>query len=168
MWLLVHLLDRFIQNGVLRLIAADGSLHIFGGHGPGPRVTIRLHDPRLYIKLFFNPELHAGEAYMNGTLTFEDGSDVGCFMQLFAINRGGLAAHPGQALLRRFWRAARRWNQANPVAVAAANARHHYDLSSELYRWHCHINIGRAAWNQSDDVALIMRPGGRSSPAARY
>ena len=33
---------------------------------------------------------------------------------------------------------------------------------------HCHINIGRAAWKQSDDVAPIMRPGGRSSPAARY
>jgi hypothetical protein len=41
MWLLVHLLGRFIQNGVLRLISADGSLHIFGGHGPRPRVTIR-------------------------------------------------------------------------------------------------------------------------------
>jgi Ser/Thr protein kinase RdoA (MazF antagonist) len=38
----------------------------------------------------------------------------------------------------------------------------------EPYLRHCHINIGRAAWNQSDDVALIMRPGGRSSPAARY
>jgi hypothetical protein len=48
MWLLVHLLDRFIRNGVLRLIAADGSLHMFGGHGPGPTVTVRLHDPRLY------------------------------------------------------------------------------------------------------------------------
>jgi cyclopropane-fatty-acyl-phospholipid synthase len=134
MWLLVRLLNRFIRNGVLRLIAADGSLHIFGGHGQGPTVTVRLHDPRLYIKLFLNPELHAGEAYMNGTLTFEEGSDVGCFMQLFAINRGGLAAHPGQALLRRFWRAAGRWYRANTVAVAAANARHHYDLSTELYR----------------------------------
>lgn len=102
MWFLINLLKRFIRNGVLRLIAADGSLHIFGGHGPGPTVTIRLHDPRLYIKLFINPELHAGEAYMNGTLTFEEGSDVGSFMQLFAVNRGGLAAHPGQALLRRF------------------------------------------------------------------
>jgi hypothetical protein len=36
---------------------------------------------------------------MNGTLTFQEGSDVGCFMQLFVVNRGGLAAHPGQALL---------------------------------------------------------------------
>lgn len=134
MWLLAHLLNRFIRNGVLRLIAADGSLHTFGGHGPGPTVTVRLHDSRLYTKLFLNPELRAGEAYMNGTLTFEEGSDVGSFMQLFAVNRGGLAAHPGQAWLRRFWRSARRWYQANTVTVAAANARHHYDLSTELYR----------------------------------
>src|ERR1700724_813441 len=101
--LLAHLLNRFIRNGNLRLIAADGTLHTFGGHGPGPTVTVRLHDPRLYAKLFFNPELYAGEAYMNGMLTFEDGSDVGCFMELFAANRGGLAAHAGQAVLRGMW-----------------------------------------------------------------
>ena len=134
MRLLAHLLNRFIRNGILHLIAADGTLNTFGGHGAGPTVTVRLHDPRLYTKLFFNPELYAGEAYMNGTLTFEDGSDVGCFMELFAANRGGLAAHAGQALLRRLWRAARRWHQANPEAAAAVNARHHYDLSTELYR----------------------------------
>ncbi len=45
-----------------------------------------------------------------------------------------LRTYPGQALLRRLWRAARRWHQANPEAVAATNARHHYDLSTELYR----------------------------------
>src|SRR3984957_13961106 len=96
MRLLAQLLNRFIRNGELRLIAADGLVHLFGGPGrgpgPGPTVTVRLHDPRLYIKLFLNPELHAGEAYMNGTLTFEDGSDVGAFMALIAANRGGLAA----------------------------------------------------------------------------
>jgi cyclopropane-fatty-acyl-phospholipid synthase len=134
MWLLAHLLNRFIRNGELRLIAADGSVHSFGGRGPGPTVTVRLHDPRLYIKLFLNPELHAGEAYMNGTLTFEGGSDVGDFMELFAANRGGLAAHPGQMLLRRLWRAVKSWHQANPATAAAANARHHYDLSTDLYR----------------------------------
>jgi cyclopropane-fatty-acyl-phospholipid synthase len=134
MLLLTHLLNRFIRNGELRLIAADGSVHVFGGRRPGPTVTIRLHDPRLYTKLFLNPELHAGEAYMNGTLTFEGGSNVGDFMELFAINRAGLAAHPGQVLLRRLWRIAKRWHQANPAAAAAVNARHHYDLSTDLYR----------------------------------
>jgi cyclopropane-fatty-acyl-phospholipid synthase len=134
MRLLAHLLNRFIRNGELRLIAADGSLHSFGGHGPGPAVTVRLHDRRLYTRLFLNPELHAGEAYMDGTLTFEDGSEVGDFMQLFAVNRGGLAAHPGQVLLRRLWRAAKGWHQNNRAATAAVNARHHYDLSTDLYR----------------------------------
>jgi cyclopropane-fatty-acyl-phospholipid synthase len=134
MRLLGHLLNRFIRNGILRLIAADGTRHTFGGQGPGPEVTIRLHDPRLYNRLFFNPELYAGEAYMDGTLTFEDGSDVGAFMELFAANRGGLNAYPGQALLRRVWRARKRWHQANPEPAAAANARHHYDLSTDLYR----------------------------------
>jgi cyclopropane-fatty-acyl-phospholipid synthase len=32
------------------------------------------------------------------------------------------------------WRALRRWHQANPVATAAQNARHHYDVSTDLYR----------------------------------
>ena len=132
--LLAHLLRRFIRNGTMRLIAADGTLHTFGGQGPGPSVTLRLHDARLYTKLFFNPELHAGEAYMGGTLTFEDGSDVGGFMELFAANRGGLAAHPAQALLRRGWRAMKGIHQANPEKAAKANARHHYDLSTDLYR----------------------------------
>jgi cyclopropane-fatty-acyl-phospholipid synthase len=134
MWLLAHLLNRFIRNGELRLIAVDGSVHSFGGHGAGPTVTVRLHDSRLYTKLFLNPELHAGEAYMNGTLTFEAGSDVGDFMELFAVNRGGLSTYPGQVLLRRLWRAAKTRHQANPAAAAAANARHHYDLSTDLYR----------------------------------
>lgn len=134
MRLLAHLLNRFIRDGTLRLIAADRSVHVFGGLGPGPTVTVRLHDPRLYTRLFLNPELYAGEAYMNGTLTFEEASDVSDFMALFAANRGGLATYPGQVLLRRLWRTAKRWHQFNPAAAAAANARHHYDLSTELYR----------------------------------
>jgi cyclopropane-fatty-acyl-phospholipid synthase len=108
--LLAHLLNRFISNGELRLIAADGSVHSFGGLGP--TITVRLHDRRLYIKLFLNPELHTGQAYMNGTLTFEDGSDVGDFMELFAANRGGLAAHPGRCCCG-LWRAAKSWYQTN-------------------------------------------------------
>ena len=64
------------------------------------------------------------------------------------------------------------------VGVTAADNR--LFVEAVLYRYrtgmpwrdlperHCHINIGLAAWNQSDDVTLIMRSGGRSSPAARY
>src|SRR6185295_14357858 len=93
-----------------------------------------LHDRALHTKLFLNPELHAGEAYMNGTFTFEDGSSVEDLLILFSINRSGLGAHASQKMVRRLWRGLKRWHQANPVGVAAANARSHYDLSTDLYR----------------------------------
>ena len=134
MRLLSDLLGRFVQNGSLRLTDANGRAHVFGTGRPGPSVAVRLHDPRLHFRLFANPELHAGEAYMDGTLTFEDGSGVGDLMLLFALNRTGLRGHASQRLARRLRRALRRWHQANPVGVAAANARHHYDLSTDLYR----------------------------------
>jgi cyclopropane-fatty-acyl-phospholipid synthase len=132
--LLTRLLTGFIRNGEMRLTDAEGHLHVFGGTAPGPRVAIRLSDAALHTKLALNPELHAGEAYMNGTLTFEDGSDIGDFMAIFAANRSGLAGAASQRVLRRMWRGLKRWHQANPVGVAAANARHHYDLSTDLYR----------------------------------
>ncbi len=134
MRLLSSLLTRFIQKGALRLVDAGGRVHLFGGKSPGPAVALRLHDRALHTKLALNPELHTGEAYMNGTLTFEEGSGIGDLIYLFSLNRGGLAAHGSQKLLRGWWRAAKRWHQANPVGVAAANARHHYDVSTDIYR----------------------------------
>jgi cyclopropane-fatty-acyl-phospholipid synthase len=71
---------------------------------------------------------------MAGTLTFEEGSDVGGLMWLFSLNRAGLSGHASQRLLRRVWRAARRWHQANPIRIAALHARHHYDVDTAIYR----------------------------------
>ena len=132
--LLSGLLEKFIRNGTLRLTDSAGKLHVFGGKLPGPAVAMRINTPGLETKLFLNPELKAAEAYMDGGLTFEDGSAVYDLLLLFSVNRAGLASHGGQKLLRRAWRALRRWHQANPVGTAARQARHHYDLSTELYR----------------------------------
>ena len=99
--LLSNLLTRFIHNGEMRLTDATGRLHVFGQGAPGPRVAIRLSDKALHTRLAFNPELYAGEAYMDGTLTFEEGSDVGDLVTLFAANRSGLAGHTSQKFLRR-------------------------------------------------------------------
>lgn len=134
MRLLSSLLKKFIRNGQLRLYDSSGRLHEFGDETRGPVVTARLHRRALATSLFFNPELHAAEAYMDGTLTFEEGSTVQDFLWLASINRAGLAAFASQRVLRRVWRALRRWQQANPVGKAAAHARHHYDISTDLYR----------------------------------
>jgi cyclopropane-fatty-acyl-phospholipid synthase len=133
-FLLSGLLGKFIRNGTLRIYDASGKLHVFGGASPGPSVTARINRRGLETSLFLNPELRAAEAYMDGSLTFEDGSGVADLLMLFSVNRGGLKSHGSQKLLRKLWRALRRWHQANPVGTAAKNARHHYDVSTDLYR----------------------------------
>jgi len=134
MRLLGNLLKTFVQNGQLRLYDAGGALHVFGTGVDGPTVTARLHDKRLEWRLFLNPELIAAEAYMDGTLTFEEGSGVYDFLFLFSINRAPLGSHPVQGLMRRGWKTFRRRQQANSVARAKAQARAHYDLPTDLYR----------------------------------
>jgi cyclopropane-fatty-acyl-phospholipid synthase len=131
MYLLSHLFERFVQKGTLRVIDAGGKLHEFKGT-PQPVATIRFHDPSLPRKLFFNPELHAGESYMDGRLTLVD-CTLEDFIHLFSINRGGMASYPLQNFLRRVSRTLRTFQQHNPVGKAQHNVAHHYDLSRELY-----------------------------------
>lgn len=134
MRLLAHLLSRFVQNGQLTVFSADGRRYVFGSGQDGPKVTVRLGDEKVARDLFFNPELAAAEAYMDGRLTFEDGSGIFDLLLLFSVNRKGLGSHPVQQALRRAWRALRRFHQANPVAKAKENVSSHYDHPADFYR----------------------------------
>ena len=155
MWPLSNLLETFVKKGRLTVIDVDGSSHMFGSGEDGPSVVMRLHDKALRWKLFFNPELQAAEAYMDGGLTFEDGSDCYDLLTLFSINRGPLASHKVQGLLRRGWRAMRRRQQQNDVERAKRQARHHYDLSTELYKLFLDENLTyTCAFYRSPDDTL--------------
>jgi cyclopropane-fatty-acyl-phospholipid synthase len=134
MFPLSHMLKSFVRAGRLKVVDADGKEHLFGGTAPGPAVTMRLTDRSLYHKLFLNPELHAGEAYMDGRMSFEDGSTLRDFLTLFSINRRSLATYPLQNVLKRVSRAVKRFQQANPVGQAQKNVAHHYDLGNDFYR----------------------------------
>ena len=94
---------------------------------------MRLTDPTLYRKLFFNPELAAGEAYMDGRLSFEN-STLRDFLTLFSINRLSLGTYPLQKVLRRISRGLKRFQQANPIGKAQQNVAHHYDLGNDFYK----------------------------------
>src|SRR5262245_30724795 len=132
MFPLSHMLKSFVRVGRLEVIDADGGRHLFCG-APGPEATMRLTDRSLYRKLVFNPELHAGEAYMDGRLTFE-GSSLRDFLTLFSVNRLSLGSHPLQKVLRHISRGLRRFQQANPIGRAQRNVAHHYDLGNDFYR----------------------------------
>ncbi|MGF9756374.1 cyclopropane-fatty-acyl-phospholipid synthase family protein [Microvirga sp. 0TCS3.31] len=134
MFPLSNMLKSFIRAGTLKVIDAEGGTHTFGGERPGPRVTMRLTDRSLYHKLFLNPELHAGEAYMDGRMSFEDGSNLRDFLNLFSMNRSSLASYPLQSVLKRISRGVKRFQQANPVGKAQQNVAHHYDLGNDFYK----------------------------------
>ena len=126
-----HLLKRLIGIGTLKVVDAGGKVHVFGGRD-GPSCTIRFHDSALHTKLFFWPELYFGEAYMDGTLTIEDGS-IYDFLDLCGINMPNLTRHPMTRVARAVSTMLRHLHQNNPVGRAQRNVAHHYDLSGELY-----------------------------------
>ena len=132
MFPLSNMLKSFVQVGTLKVVDAKGQAHVFAG-APGPQVTMVLSDPSLYRKLFFNPELHAGEAYTDGRLRFED-STLRDFLTLFSVNRLSLGSYPMQKVLRRVSRGLKRFQQLNPVGQAQKNIAHHYDLGNDFYR----------------------------------
>lgn len=134
MFVLPHLLRRFVKKGRLVLRTHDGSEHRFGSGTDGPSVSIRLMDAKVERELFFNPELATGEAYMDGRLVFEDGSSIHDLLLLFSVNREGLASHPLQQALRKAWRALRGSHQFNPLGRAARNVREHYDHPAAFYK----------------------------------
>ena len=131
MFPLSHLLKAFIRKGSLTVIDAADQHHVFQGE-PGLAVTMKLSDPALYRTLFFNPELHAGEAYMDGRMTFP-GSSLRDFLTLFSTNQRTLKAHPAQQVLQRTSVALKRFQQNNPIGKAQQNVTHHYDLGNALY-----------------------------------
>ncbi len=132
MFPLSNMLRSFIKVGSLKVIDAGAQTHVFSG-APGPAVTMKLTDPALYKKLFFNPELHAGEAYMDGRMSFPD-SSLRDFLTLFSMNRLSLSGQPTQRVLRTISRKLKGFQQANPIGKAQENVAHHYDLGNAFYK----------------------------------
>ena len=173
--LLARFADRVIKWGRLTIIDAAGRRHEIDA-GPGPNATIRLHDKALHHRLVVNPNLHLGEAYVDGALTVEEGS-LYDFLDICASNAARLAHQPLAASLGMLDRLLRRLHQHNPVQRAQANAAHHYDLSGVLYdlfldsdrQYSCayftrpHDNLEQAQGDKRRHIAakLLLGPGQR-------
>jgi cyclopropane-fatty-acyl-phospholipid synthase len=132
MLLFVPFLRRLLQFGRLTVIDAAGRSHVFSGQ-PLPDVqpvTVRLRDRRLHWLLPLKPSLAVGEAYMDGTLTIEEGS-LYDFLAIAAENIWH--GNAGFALRRSLSLLVRRLRQWNPIQTSQRNAAHHYDISEDLY-----------------------------------
>ena len=153
MKLLNSMMSRFIHTGTLTIIDADGNTHTHGS-GEAPSATIRITDKSLYRKLFLNPELYAGEAYMAGTLIVEEGG-IRNLLAVFAHNKSSIRKHPVQKVLKGWLKRIRRWHQRNPTATSRKNVQHHYDLSNEFYRLFLDESMQYScAYWPSEDITL--------------
>ncbi|MSO71595.1 MAG: class I SAM-dependent methyltransferase [Alphaproteobacteria bacterium] len=128
--LLESFLERVIRQGSLTVIDAAGRRRCYG-NGASPAAAKRLHDRRLAWQLALSPQLAAGEAYMDGRLTIEEGS-LYDFIDLAASNLNAIGGDKLQGLNHAL-APVRRWLSANPMQRAQKNVAHHYDLTDELY-----------------------------------
>jgi cyclopropane-fatty-acyl-phospholipid synthase len=121
----------FIHTGSITLIGPKGDRHVCAGE-PGPHATIRLYDPALQRKILLNPTLAVGEAYMDGTLTIEEGT-LYDFLDICTLNLEHLFDLPYYGLINGVSRLSRGLAQLNPISRSRQNVAHHYDLSGTLY-----------------------------------
>jgi len=130
--LLIRLLKGIIKTGEVVVFDAKGRSWSIGDASTGPSVTLRLHDRLVSYKFALNPRLYFGEAYMDGSLTIENGT-IYDFIDLMGLNIGTGSINTADRWMTRARLLWRRAKQANSLTRARQNVAHHYDLSSELY-----------------------------------
>ncbi len=126
------LLNYLVKSGELVVIDAKGIIHSYGMVGQTPKSVIKLHDVKLHKRLFFYPELYLGEAYMDGTLTIEEGS-LEDFMTLLATNFSVSKPTVFEKIAEKLSPITQRILQHNPLGRAQKNVAPHYDISDAVY-----------------------------------
>jgi cyclopropane-fatty-acyl-phospholipid synthase len=124
-------LTRFIRTGNLHVVVGDGNPLKFGD-GAGTPVVMRFPNRRALTRMFLNPELRLGEAYMSGDFVLTSGTIADLLAVLMSQEPHTSVpyfARP-QAMLR-YGR--RRIDQFNYRRRARQNVAHHYDLDARLY-----------------------------------
>jgi cyclopropane-fatty-acyl-phospholipid synthase len=130
--LLDRFLGRLIRKGHLTIVTAGGRRHEYGDPEQCPRVIVRLHERSLPLRLVLRPELASGEAWMDGSLTLEEGS-LREFFDLITGNMGWQPDNPLNAKNARIRRLRNRLRQRDTASTARRSVAHHYDLSRELF-----------------------------------
>ena len=125
------LLKRMFRAGSLTVRLSNGRSRTYGD-GTGPEVVLSL-TARGARAIALNPQLAAGEAYMNGDLVLEQG-DIWDLMQIVGRNNASAEPAPRTPFAPMVRWARRRIEQANDRLAARRNVAHHYDLSAQLYR----------------------------------
>ena len=131
--MLAPFLKNLVRVGRLTVQVPGQAPMVFGEASPPPELDVEmtLKSNATLIWLGVNPDLHFGEAYMNGDLTVTRG-DLWALMDLIGRNLPNRAPMlPLNSWLKRRREALSTRNNAK---IARSHVAHHYDLYEALYR----------------------------------
>ena len=130
--MLFSVLKKLNFDGTLEIIDSNEKIYKFGSSNP--QVRIRLKNKSIERKLFFNPNLHIGEAYMNEELIIEKGTIeeflnliTNCYEDFISNNK----FYKFYEYLSSFFMPLQ---QINQLVNSKNNVAHHYDINEDLYK----------------------------------
>ena len=132
--MLFSVLKKLNFDGTLEIIDSNGKTHKFGNSNTNPNVCIRLKNKSIERKLFLNPNLHIGEAYMNEELVVEKGTIedflnliTNCYDDFISNNKFYKFYEYLSSIFMPF-------QQINQLVNSKKNVAHHYDINEDLYK----------------------------------
>ncbi|QFR31970.1 cyclopropane-fatty-acyl-phospholipid synthase family protein [Ancylobacter sp. TS-1] len=129
--LLSQVLARIVQRGSLTVIFASGMRATYGD-GTGEPLAVRFTSQAWQRRIFFDPELKFGEAYMEGGAEIEQG-DLADVLAVLMAQVGLQVPSASAKFLMKLRFLFRRLAQFNPRDRSQKNVAHHYDLDGRLY-----------------------------------
>lgn len=133
MWirLLDKLLVQLVKKGQLMVEYPNGRIVVYG-QNLDKKINVKINNSRILRRLFVNPDLTIGEAYMNGDLGIEN-DDIFGFLALITQNLTNQPDSWISKLLLFTNNSFLNSIKANVPSRSKSNVKHHYDLSPELY-----------------------------------
>ena len=130
--MLFNVLKKLNFDGTLEIIDSNEKIYKFGSSNP--QVRIRLKNKSIERKLFFNPNLHIGEAYMNEELIIEKGTIeeflnliTNCYEDFISNNKFYKFYEYLSSIFMPL-------QQINQLVNSKNNVAHHYDINEDLYK----------------------------------
>jgi len=130
--MLFSVLKKLNFDGTLEIIDSNEKIYKFGSSNP--QVRIRLKNKSIERKLFFNPNLYIGEAYMNEELIIEKGTIeeflnliTNCYEDFISNNKFYKFYEYLSSIFMPL-------QQINQLVNSKNNVAHHYDINEDLYK----------------------------------
>ena len=130
--MLFNVLKKLNFDGTLEIIDSNEKIYKFGSSNP--HVRIRLKNKSIERKLFFNPNLHIGEGYMNEELIIEKGTIeeflnviTNCYDDFISNNKFYKFYEYLSSIFMPL-------QQINQLINSKNNVAHHYDINEDLYK----------------------------------